>query len=579
MSSKKASTAAGNQSTGLTVSSILYWLFGLIIFWMCLLVSLYHSGYLHTTPQQDERLKEFNQQWMEYEQKLSARLGHVEELSFLLATNTHSATSAKQGVTPVSVSKDTGDAHEAAAVHLEQLRGGLKHAGKDVHASVQHEKEEEKEEEEEGSKKAAPAADKHNEFQSKNASGDGEVHIVFSTDCNPFQDWQTLVLFHSASVVGQVGSITRIASGCDDKKKKELNELYEKVWPDRMFRAHYTPDFKKDTKSGKKYDFYNKPWGVKHWLEFAEPPVQPEVVVALLDPDMILLRPITVQVASLDNAIWSSRLDKKELLPRIVKGRPVAQLYGLGAPWTYDLHKKFNRTAICGEGSPCLEAKERWAAEHFAVGPPYLVHKQDMERITATWTTFVPRVYAGYPFLLAEMYAYSMAAAHERLPHLQGEHYMVSNTEVDPGEGWPHVDAMPRGLNELPLGPNGGYYPGRKIPTVLHYCQFFRVGDFGFQKRRVPKNIFSCEGDMMLELPEGLDSLDYQYMNKKRVPIKGKKQAKRHAFALMIVHRSINAAIMDFKDKMCVGKNTTYVKNINVAGKPEKDAKGKDRWG
>ena len=29
------------------------------------------------------------------------------------------------------------------------------------------------------------------------------------------------------------------------------------------------------------------------------------------------------------------------------------------------------------------------------------------------------RVYEGYPYLLAEMYAYSMAAAHERLPHLQ----------------------------------------------------------------------------------------------------------------------------------------------------------------
>ena len=37
------------------------------------------------------------------------------------------------------------------------------------------------------------------------------------------------------------------------------------------------------------------------------------------------------------------------------------------------------------------------------------------------------RVYNnGYPFLLAEMYAYSMAAAHENLPHLQTEHHMVS---------------------------------------------------------------------------------------------------------------------------------------------------------
>ncbi len=40
-----------------------------------------------------------------------------------------------------------------------------------------------------------------------------------------------------------------------------------------------------------------------------------------------------------------------------------------------------------------------------------------------------PRVYEGYPYLLAEMYAYSMAAAHEKLPHLQLWNYMVSNVD------------------------------------------------------------------------------------------------------------------------------------------------------
>ena len=50
-------------------------------------------------------------------------------------------------------------------------------------------------------------------------------------------------------------------------------------------------------------------------------------------------------------------------------------------------------------------------------------------------------MYEGYPYLLAEMYAYSMAAAHDNLPHLQLENYMVSNTESS-GEGWPLVDAL-----------------------------------------------------------------------------------------------------------------------------------------
>ena len=43
-----------------------------------------------------------------------------------------------------------------------------------------------------------------------------DIHVIFSTDCNPFQDWQTLVVFNSAREVGQKGPVTRIASGCDE---------------------------------------------------------------------------------------------------------------------------------------------------------------------------------------------------------------------------------------------------------------------------------------------------------------------------------------------------------------------------
>lgn len=83
---------------------------------------------------------------------------------------------------------------------------------------------------------------------------DGEIHVVFSTDCSEYQDWQTLLLFHSATVVGQKGKITRIASGCDDTKKKSLDELYKKLYPN--YGAHYTPDFKKDAKTKKKCECF-----------------------------------------------------------------------------------------------------------------------------------------------------------------------------------------------------------------------------------------------------------------------------------------------------------------------------------
>ena len=79
--------------------------------------------------------------------------------------------------------------------------------------------------------------------------GEYDVHVIFSTDCTPYQDWQSLLLFYSATVVGQKGPITRIASGCDDDKKKMLTLLYKKLYP--QYHVHFTPDFKKDEKSQK----------------------------------------------------------------------------------------------------------------------------------------------------------------------------------------------------------------------------------------------------------------------------------------------------------------------------------------
>jgi hypothetical protein len=192
------------------------------------------------------------------------------------------------------------------------------------------------------------------------------MHIVFSTDCSFFQDWQTLAVFHSATVIGQKGKITRIASGCAEDKQKELEQLYSVLFP--QYSAHFTPDFKLDEKTKKKYDFYNKPYGLHHWLQHANPPVPDGTVVILIDPDMILLRPFTLDFANNPFKIFMDGFNTgntEELPKRIGKGHPVAQLYGLHAPWTKDNHKHFNRTQICGEGSPCLKVTNDFGEYHY----------------------------------------------------------------------------------------------------------------------------------------------------------------------------------------------------------------------
>jgi hypothetical protein len=177
-----------------------------------------------------------------------------------------------------------------------------------------------------------------------------------------------------------------------------------------------------------------------------------------------------------------------------------------------DNHRHFNRKEICEPDSPCLLTTPEFGSKHFSVGPPYLLHRDDMLRIADSWTRYAPKVHDQYPELLAEMYAYSIAAAHEKLPHLQLSNYMVSNVYMsDEDEGWPMVDA----LTDVCAQPHHGiYFPGQKLPSLLHFCQTYRTGDMGWAKRRPQLlNIFSCDSPLLLEPRSDLGSLDYKIYN------------------------------------------------------------------
>jgi peptidyl serine alpha-galactosyltransferase len=323
-----------------------------------------------------------------------------------------------------------------------------------------------------------------------------KVHVVFSTDCGTFQDWQTLVFFYSARVIQQQGMVTRIASGCSLEKQTSLLELYSRLFPE--YSVHFTPDYSKDQRTGQKYHFYNKPYGVLHWIEHASPPISPGTIVAICDPDFIFLRPLTAQLHSSNTLTTLWTMNELDQIKYVQQGHPAAQQYGLGAPWVNDAHLKFNRTFICGENSPCRRVPDQQSGgKAYSVGPPYMVEVTDLHRLTATWCEFVPRVYVKYPYLLAEMYGYSMAAAHEGLPHLTVDHHMVSEVNAY-GEGWQWIDELGDDVCRPPDA-QGVFYPSLPMPTFIHYCQAYRIDEVGYGKRRVPHDIFSCASPMLLE--------------------------------------------------------------------------------
>ena len=73
----------------------------------------------------------------------------------------------------------------------------------------------------------------------------------------------------------------------------------------------------------------------------------------------------------------------------------------------------------------------------------------DMHRMALRWCDLTPGVYETFPKPLAELYAFSIAAADLGLPHQLMASLMVSDTSVSEGpnngggEGWQLVERIP----------------------------------------------------------------------------------------------------------------------------------------
>lgn len=309
-------------------------------------------------------------------------------------------------------------------------------------------------------------------------------HVIFSTSCSDLTHWQSYLLFYQALKIGQIGNVTRIASSCSDEEKVKEEAWHEEHISSQMsdrFRIHFTPMFstvksEDGSTKGKNYKFFNKPFGLRHWMEHGEgmgidpsgtgQMVDEDVVVILLDPDMAMLRPITADFSDDSATIISGPMAvQPHPSKRVEHGYPYAQLYGFGSQW----FTKIDLAKVAGEDSPALSVSLEDARHHYAVGPPYVATSRDMYEISTHWSDYVREVHKQYPELLAEMFAYSIAAAHLKLPHTVAKHLMVSTVGKGGGEGFPFIQKIPDG-ETCKTGYDTVGYDG-PLPSVIHFCQ------------------------------------------------------------------------------------------------------------
>ena len=294
--------------------------------------------------------------------------------------------------------------------------------------------------------------------------GNPNYHMVFSTSCSPFQNWQSMVFFYSAWKVKQPGTVTRIASACKDGQKEELLKFHKKfilpLSPD--FHVHFTPDW--GFKNNNKY--CNKPFGLLDWFENAlgfpqKADKYDDDIIMIVDPDMMLLRPI-LHKFDIEKVEWRvPGTDNK--YDTVAHGKPISQIYGFGSQWLTSM--KGNITYVTGGESQVNKMERKEAADYYPAGPPYLATGRDMYQIAKKWVEFVPRFFEVFTGFMAEMHSYSLAAAYLNLPHQLADSFMISDPDGGK-EGWNFLHKTNR---EDVCKPDA--IVEDDLPYVFHFCQ------------------------------------------------------------------------------------------------------------
>lgn len=252
-----------------------------------------------------------------------------------------------------------------------------------------------------------------------------KIHTLFSTECTPYFDWQTVGLMHSFHLSGQPGNITRLLS-CTDEDLKQYKGH-------DLAPTHYVPSMSRHPLTGDWYPAINKPAAVVHWLNHVKTDAE---YIVILDADMIMRGPITP---------WEFKA---------AHGRPVS------TPYEYLIG--------CDNELARLHTRHPEACDK--VGGVIIMHIDDLREFALLWLLKTEEVRADKAHYatnitgdiyesgwISEMYGYSFGAAELKLRHLISSEILI----------YP------------------GYVPEPGVNyKVFHYGLEFKVGNWSFDKAK-----------------------------------------------------------------------------------------------
>eukprot|EP01061_Rhynchopus_euleeides_P005683 TRINITY_DN14889_c0_g1_i1.p1 TRINITY_DN14889_c0_g1~~TRINITY_DN14889_c0_g1_i1.p1 ORF type:complete len:606 (+),score=167.05 TRINITY_DN14889_c0_g1_i1:62-1819(+) len=291
-----------------------------------------------------------------------------------------------------------------------------------------------------------------------------QLHLFFTTDCSQHSLWQSLSLEHSWAKVGHPGALSRLVSGCiqDNGNLHPNQKLMERQNIDHeRFFIFFGPRIDASAVPGPEGSFaryapINRPATVYYWMMMVH---APEIVMGLLDPDMIFLKPLAYPPVSL--------------------GKPVGQYYD------YLISEDWDRVYpdIC-KSCPPLQHKP-----DYCPGPPHLMHKKDWGDLVQWWLRYTVEARKKWGKWVSEMAGMSIGLARLGL-----------RSRIDRNGMWDRPNdeffgmMKRRGLDDpgavVPLKPQVGYLPlglhpltSDDLPSTFHYCFTPEIGRDTYPER------------------------------------------------------------------------------------------------
>jgi len=293
------------------------------------------------------------------------------------------------------------------------------------------------------------------------------IHTVFSTNCRPYQDWQSHSLAYNHRKMKIAGRLVRLMA-CDDPNYDLPKNSYER------YRVVRTPDFARQNTT----DLYwpiNRPMGLAYWLrglsDDVDIPAGDDVVI-IVDPDQLFL---------------TDKLD----MGNITSGFGTAAKFGLGNAWLTELGlEKF-----CN--GMCDNIQTESARTDYSYGAPYALTASDALRFADLWVVILQDINRSGPKgWMQDMYAAILALKRLEIV-IDVRKTMLARTDVI-NLSWMHV--------RWDFEPISGQIPGDV--WVAHYCQTYKVGNFSWSKHNHKAlDIRKCDRSMNMPLPVGLDAV------------------------------------------------------------------------